>query len=1286
LKVDLATDLGEGVPDPCTFKGSEPGFGDWVAFTAWADAEAHDDRCIEDIGGSGLNVSIGMSVGDSQSRFITTTDPSHGKWCNSWVQAKNYDGPPGADFHLILSGEALTPGTYRVYGYHNSIGGSEANMPYVSASASCPGNTLTGCCHCEDATGDDCEGVTEEANDVDIPITHVTVDDLELISISMVQFHTDGSPVMITYRAGDQSSSIFSAFILEVVTPQVISYDPTPLGNAEDICPDAVLTWQPGAYAAENDIYLGTDFNDVNDADTSSSLYITTQEANSYDPCGLLDFGATYYWRVDAVNDVCAPYVWKGRTWNFTVSEAKAYDPHPVDGQWSVSQYDYLGWQASCLANAHDVYLGTDFDDVNDATTADLNVYRGQQTTLGWFMPYPGFDPYTRYYWRIDEVGDDGVIKGDVWTFMTQGGTLFHYTFDGPFEELVHDRNPSDVNIVTDDMESVTYAIVGDKSLLTYARSNPLFNTGGTSADFGSNPGEVGLYRGWGPLGRPKVRGTDVTDLTASEYTIEMWIRPDTIDNDMGLFAKWDLSYVLELNDDGRVNFSQAGSDDIVSDANNPLEAGNWYHVAAVFDSGDLAAPQKLYIDSLLSASGGTAATNPSGDDDPATIGIRVNPPRDHDKGYETTDEAFDGMIDELRVTDLALGPPDFIHRGDLGIAWLPRPFDYETDVEQNIKLGWKPGDFADSHEVYFGTSWADVNSAGTLSAAFRGKQDPCEYDPPEVLELETTYYWRVDEVNDSNGYVWKGSVWRFTTTDFRTVDNMESYNAVPGSGNEIMDTWDDGFVNWTGSQISLEYVLGPTIHDGRQSMKFEYQLADFLGGYAEVDANTTGPIPGNLEIGTDWTTDDVKALTLYFRGVTTNTTGGQSLYVAISDSGTTDVVKYTDYGGEVNDITVEDWHEWIVPLADFGVTLTDVQKVRFGLGDRDNPAVGLADTGTIFFDDIRLTLPGCVPSQRSPEFAAIDMSGNCVIDFADVEIMASGWLVTDVNLGVVDPPASGPVLRYQFDETSGTTLADSANGYTGTFFTDVDQTPSEIAARMDPGLSGNSFHFASEIGYGGIMMPATVFTDNGISQEITVAVWIKNAHPDEEPDGTAYMWEFREWNGVSPDANERVLAVEVTGSGDEYTFHDSSQSTSYDHEWDDHLDWQHYAFIRDANNLRIYVNGALEAIDDSNTAAMATPGLLYIGISADLAPGNTDDLHDGFTGNMDIWEIYNYALSDSEAGYLGTNGTGIVPITSPANFYDHPTKEPEGSRAVNFRDFDFIANEWLTEEKWPSE
>jgi hypothetical protein len=419
-----------------------------------------------------------------------------------------------------------------------------------------------------------------------------------------------------------------------------------------------------------------------------------------------------------------------------------------------------------------------------------------------------------------------------------------------------------------------------------------------------------------------------------------------------------------------------------------------------------------------------------------------------------------------------------------------------------------------------------------------------------------------------------------------------------------------------------------------------------------------------------------VKVLTLYFYGTADNDANDtEELYVGLE--GSLAEVRYSDdHGNDNNDIRLEEWTEWNIPISEFsGVDPCAVTGLLIGFGDRDNSDKAGGE-GAVYFDDIRLYPPRCRP-ELGP---ALDFSGNCIVDWADVRLMVGDWLATDALLAPITPP-DPCILHYKFDETSGTTAADaSGNDYTGTFFDDVDETAVDITGRSDPGVSGNSFHFTSPE-YIGVKMPAEVFTENGISQEITVAVWIKNAHPDEDPDGGAFMCEFREWDGVSPDANERVLAVEVTDNGDTYILHDASESVSYDLDWDEHTEWQHYAFVRDANNLAIWVNGMVVAVDDSNGTAMAAPDLLHVGISADRAPGNTEGMHDGFTGNMDDWKMYDYALSAAEIGYLGTGGTGYVPLFSAYDLHDG---EPAGQKAINIRDVAELLNSWLVEKLWP--
>ncbi|UCD51733.1 MAG: discoidin domain-containing protein, partial [Phycisphaerales bacterium] len=102
---------------------------------------------------------------------------------------------------------------------------------------------------------------------------------------------------------------------------------PVPEDGQVDVPRDSVLSWEAGPLAATHDVYLGTDFDDVNNATAADPLGVLAsqgQTATSHDPEGLLEFGQTYYWRVDAVNAAPDFTIFKGEVWSFT-AEPLAY-------------------------------------------------------------------------------------------------------------------------------------------------------------------------------------------------------------------------------------------------------------------------------------------------------------------------------------------------------------------------------------------------------------------------------------------------------------------------------------------------------------------------------------------------------------------------------------------------------------------------------------------------------------------------------------------------------------------------------------------------------------------------------------------------------------------------------------------------------------------------------------------------------------------------------------------------------------------------------------------------
>ncbi len=97
---------------------------------------------------------------------------------------------------------------------------------------------------------------------------------------------------------------------------------------------------------------------------------------------------------------------------------ALAWNPRPAMNQVIDIQYNKpLTWSAGEKAAQHDVYLGTDKAAVQAATPETGEVYAGRQVETTCDLASPlAWD--TGYFWRVDEIADDGTVtKGNVWNF-----------------------------------------------------------------------------------------------------------------------------------------------------------------------------------------------------------------------------------------------------------------------------------------------------------------------------------------------------------------------------------------------------------------------------------------------------------------------------------------------------------------------------------------------------------------------------------------------------------------------------------------------------------------------------------------------------------------------------------------------------------------------------------------------------------------------------------------------------------------------------------------------------
>jgi hypothetical protein len=234
------------------------------------------------------------------------------------------------------------------------------------------------------------------------------------------------------------------------------------------------------------------------------------------------------------------------------------------------------------------------------------------------------------------------------------------------------------------------------------------------------------------------------------------------------------------------------------------LEEGTWYHIAGTYDGAELI----LYLDGepigTTAASGQINSTA-----DPVTVGNIVN------AAGAGSNEYWSGIIDELKIWDRAISADEVVRHmessreqlvGSNPFAFRPNPADGAMLVATWASLSWIPGELAVSHNLYFGTSFDDVNDGaegtyvGNLTTASQVVGFPT-FPAPDGLEPGNTYYWRVDEVNDADpNSPWKGNVWSFW------IPSKKAYEPNPLDGAKYISA--DASLTWTpGLGTSLHYV-----------------------------------------------------------------------------------------------------------------------------------------------------------------------------------------------------------------------------------------------------------------------------------------------------------------------------------------------------------------------------------------------------------------------------------------------------------------------------------------------
>jgi len=599
----------------------------------------------------------------------------------------------------------------------------------------------------------------------------------------------------------------------------------------------ATLGWTAGPLSVSRNVYFSTSFEDVNAGAEAAFVGNTTQDTQ---PVGLLGFpypeglvsGATYYWRVEEVNDAHADSPWHGQVWSFWIPFKTGYNPEPVDGaQFEDADVD-LSWEPGMNAIMHAVYFGTDAEEVANATGAAVQ------------MGPTSFDPgplavESTYYWRVDTFNGSEWIKGPVWSFRTM-------------PDIPPTNDPTLVAWWKLD-EGPGTTVVDSSGNNHHGK----FKAGDVQWVEGIDGGAMEFPDGW-------VEMTEYEGVLGTQNrTVTAWIKT----TGYGDYISWGQNvntqkWIGRVQDDatnGTVGALRTECSGGYIIGSTVLTDDEWHHVTSVLEVVGTSSIDdiKLYVDGWQETISGWQAIDVNTVGDGRTVWL----------GEGHHGRLFPGRLDDVRIYERALTQDDIklVMRGDLLLAWQPEPRNGQVvDLDTALPLRWQAGDEASEHDVYFATDKQAVESADAADTTgiYRGRQNAATYTPTEGVEWGGgPYFWRVDEYN-ADGSISKGRVWNFTVSDFILVDDFESYTDNDAENEAIWQSWIDGFgVPANGSQVG--YLLPPyaeqtVIHGGTQSMPLTYENTAGVT-YSEAELKLTAP--------RNWTKNGTDELSLWFRG-----------------------------------------------------------------------------------------------------------------------------------------------------------------------------------------------------------------------------------------------------------------------------------------------------------------------------------------------------------------------------------------------------------------------------------
>ena len=550
-------------------------------------------------------------------------------------------------------------------------------------------------------------------------------------------------------------------------------------------------------------------------------------------------------------------------------------------------------------------------------------------------------------------------------------------------------------------------------------------------------------------------------------------------------FAIYNDRTELDMRDSTGRYFSR----DVDAAAFTILEQDTWYHIAFVFD--DIANTLTEYINGEPTNTLTNVPTSLAASTNEFRIGTQTPEP--------AAGRVFRGLLDDFRLYDSAMNEQEIqaVMQGGgaaYPLASAPSPDDGALYPETWVTLTWKAGDSAASHDVYMGENPEDVNDG--LGDTFQGNQDLLYlvagfpgFPYPDGLVPGTTYYWRIDEVNDADpNSPWKGDLWSFT------VPPKKAYQASPSDGAFFVSPVVT--LSWTpGYNAKLHTVYFGDNYDDVQNAAGEPSQA----------GTTFTPEPLEIEKTYYWRVDE-------FDGTTTFTGDVWSFKTAKAGGGMrADYYQGMDFGNHV-------------------LTRTDDQ-VNFNWG-------GGAPDESVIADSFSVRWTGEVQAAFTETYNFYTTSDGSVRMWVDGKKLIDYWTDHSIflNGGTIDL-VSGNVYSVvlEYGKSGGNAVIElrwSSPGTPTQFVPQAALSPPIKASSPSPsnGATGVKHTPILKWGAGDYAALHEVYfgTDIDVVKNATTAspeykgtkvLGDESYDPGKLPWATTYYWRVDEVNGINPDS-----------------------------------------------------------------------------------------------------------------------------------------------------------------------